>query len=1188
MENAAARAVAADGDDDDDSDSDDSEDASSSDSDAELDMPDESTMDRIMRLERAVADDPARYNAHVALIRELRGAKLRERARRAREAFAGSFALSEVQWREWIADEVADAKGKKKTRGAIVGPLFERAVQDVPGSVTLWLGYFEFSMDQDWESETRRALYERALESAGADFRDGGKIFAARRAFEESRHVVDGDDRAKVANRVRELFRRQLALPHARILETAAQAEAWATETKDTETRENASSPTSEQVLTPASRAAHAVAVAVTERRKPLEDAVAAAEALPDGAEESATEDEADEKRRRRRRRVREARAAALAAAHGALVAAAESEFETDAGNAHHVVSGMRADVKLATVASAYERALAASPTDESLWRRYTSRLERSATGRAAADAHARAIRHCPGSGETFASALRWQCARGDTEGARAALDTLRWRFGESPRDAHAALSAAARIGLISADQALARLSETTARGEGWLDPDLTLLRQSVRSCRDLESRRRLWDDFAETRFANVAEVHVARALFLADALGDDAAAAAAFKKAFAKRDALTSTSDRARAAAKPSPSADVESPGALVLCRAWMAFERSRGGVAAGARDGSGAGLAVSFLEADARAGAGLRAVEAARAARDALEAAACPFRPNRGFGASPARARRLSTPSAGGGEAARRVTFSAVTGERIEKPPTRTSREEAEARELAECTFAPRINRVAAFPGKAAEKRAKSGRGRRAAGATSEAENASKAVASARKPWEPRGARPSRPAMLRRPAPLAPPGFDDTVRRMREANARAAAKKDLMLGAVERRASWVDPREARARLAEEAEARKKAKSNPGFRERARARRAAALAAREASGGHGDTRRLDRIARETRSCPGAASAEPARPTPSAAPTRAPTPPSPAPARPAFVRRGARAFSKRATEAGLRNEGEKASPSTPVAFRVREGRLPPAPPRSAPPSSRRAGDAAPADSDGACGGSPRLPHLPETPSVFGSQSGSACAGGELAMTRSSPARLELPSDPSDPSDPKPSARSPPRSSSESPRSASFASTPGSARVSRSSAGSAPPTSARATPRVDGTAPTLSSSRGEAGSPSFGSPDTRGSASVSAGYPYADFALGQPLARIELTIGEAHGETSFLTFHENETADGAARRFCDANELPDSTVPDVRAVLEEALRRNEIVPNADDSDSFRDELSPNFRERRALTLSDLAA
>jgi len=79
MEDAPARAVASDGDDDDDSDSDDSDDMSaSSDSDAELDMPDESTMDRIMKLEQLVAATPSRYNAHVALIRELRGAKLRE------------------------------------------------------------------------------------------------------------------------------------------------------------------------------------------------------------------------------------------------------------------------------------------------------------------------------------------------------------------------------------------------------------------------------------------------------------------------------------------------------------------------------------------------------------------------------------------------------------------------------------------------------------------------------------------------------------------------------------------------------------------------------------------------------------------------------------------------------------------------------------------------------------------------------------------------------------------------------------------------------------------------------------------------------------------------------------------------------------------------------------------------------
>ena len=625
MEDAAARAVAADGDDDDDSDSDDSVDASSSDSDAELDMPDESTMDRIMKLERVVANTPARYNAHVALIRELRAAKLRERARRAREAFAGSFALNENQWREWIADEVADAKGKKNARGEIVGPLFERAVTDVPGAVTLWLGYFEFSMDQDWESERRRALYERALESAGANFRDGPKLFAARRAFETSRHAVDGDARTKVASRVRDLFRRQLALPHARIAETARQAEAWEAEQKETETSPPASEP--EPVLPPAARAAHAVAVAVAERRRPLEEAVAAAEALPCGDDRAGTPSaeasagEADEKRRRRRRAAREAHAAALTAAHRASVAAAESEFETD-------VSGMRADVKLATVASAYERALAVLPADEALWRAYTSRLERSAAGRVAADAHARAIRHCPGSGETFACALRWQCARGAHDAARKELETVRRKFGDSPRDAHAALAAAARVGLIGAEQALARLSEIASEhGEGWLDPDLTLLRQSVRSRADTASQRRLWDDFAETRFKNVAEVHVARATFLADALGDDAAASAAFKKAFAKIDALTSVcADRA---GFTRTSTALESPGALVLCRAWMAFERSRGCPGAGGANLSGnpsaslsENLSLSFLEADARAGARLRAVEAARAARAAKAA--------------------------------------------------------------------------------------------------------------------------------------------------------------------------------------------------------------------------------------------------------------------------------------------------------------------------------------------------------------------------------------------------------------------------------------------------------------------------------------------------------------------------------------------------------------------------------------
>ena len=267
--------------------------------------------------------------------------------------------------------------------------------------------------------------------------------------------------------------------------------------------------------------------------------------------------------------------------------------------------------VRLATLLSAYERALAASPTDEALWRRFTARLERSANnGRAASDAHARAVRHCPGSGETFACALRWRCARGDDEGARAELASVGSRFGDSPRDAHAALAAAARIGLIEPEEALRMLGEIEGNegNEGpWIDPDLTLLRQIVRRSSDLADRIKLWDTFAETSaFKNVAEVHVARATFLADAFGDDDAASAAFKKAFAKIDALTSASGVASTKRTSCvSSASLESPGALVLCRAWMAFERSRS-----YRDHDKSrdpeSLARSFLEADARAGGG------------------------------------------------------------------------------------------------------------------------------------------------------------------------------------------------------------------------------------------------------------------------------------------------------------------------------------------------------------------------------------------------------------------------------------------------------------------------------------------------------------------------------------------------------------------------------------------------------
>ena len=606
--------------------------------------------------------------------------------------------------------------------------------------------------------------------------------------------------------------------------------------------------------------------------------------------------------------------------------------------------------------------------------------------------------------------------------------------------------------------------------------------------------------------------------------------------------------------------------------------------------------------------------AVEAARAARDALEAAECTFRPK--LTPRPSSTRRLSTPSLGGGlgetdaservfspsraaralrrshETAEALAFSAVTGERLDKPPARTSREEKEARELAECTFAPRINRNSKFLARAAETKArtKTNTKRATRGADAFAvsdaderrrardENAS--FSETRKPWEPRGANAARLAPPRRPAG-APRGFENTVRRMREANARTAAQKNLALGAVERRASWLDPREMRRRLAEETEARRKL--SPGFRERERVRRAAALAEMKRS------RQKAAAIRLSASRPSRPRGEPesreSRATPKSLTSRAKKS---APTRNSSLAPAKTSASDLPTPNALFE--------TPFAFRVDDG-LPPAPPFSSPrvsPSENRV-----AERDSA---SPaHAPRLPATPSSFGSRASSARSGGR-ALSETRPPRLELPRSPRSPV---PLSEAPPWSSSlrsVDARSPSSASTPGSAR-SRSSARnffetethaeSPPVTSARATLRMNKNAPSLLFSPGSASaSPSASnSPNGVFESGGSDGYPYVKFVLGPPLVKIELTIGEARGKTSFLTFHANETADGAARRFCDANRLPNSTVPDVRAVLEDALRRNEIEIEHRDAvadDSFNDELSPLFREKTAPTLSDLAA
>ncbi|MDB9925124.1 hypothetical protein OAD67_02560 [bacterium] len=594
-----------DGDDDDSGDSDSESESSDSDSDLEIALPSESTMDKIMRLERVLTDTPTKYNGHVHLIRELRTAKLKERLREARQAFSDRFALNPIQWREWISDEIANTKGRKQKRAEIVGPLFEKAVTENPNATELWLGYFEYTMDQDWDSDTRRGLYERALECAGADFEHGHKLFAARRAFETARTAVDGDSEKVVQQRISNLWKRQLRIPHHGIKNTERLSFQWIS---------GIHVELSENILISNVQvsAAHALAVAQSDRRANLWSTIEAVDSLPVYDDVTDTE---DEKQRKKRKLARDRKNNAFAVAWRAWLNAEEIDFESSDVTINN-------EIKLQSFICAYERAIAATPTDVLLWRRYTSRLERSATVRQATRAHERAVRHCPTSGETWVCLFRWRRLHGDTDTGEIDTDALamvkqltetlppRSPFTGYPREYLTALEETTR-GALSVDDAERALAAFA--GPHWTDPALTLQRKRVACYQKVikpntvvnrfRTGNTLWAGYIDGQFANVAEVHVAGALYARDD-PDETKTHECFKQAYGKCDTLMSAVSLTAKGCKEKVNKTAE-PGWVVLCRAWMDFERIR------------YALPEHFYEADAKAGVRLREFEAAKADR-------------------------------------------------------------------------------------------------------------------------------------------------------------------------------------------------------------------------------------------------------------------------------------------------------------------------------------------------------------------------------------------------------------------------------------------------------------------------------------------------------------------------------------------------------------------------------------------
>ena len=206
-------------------------------------------------------------------------------------------------------------------------------------------------------------------------------------------------------------------------------------------------------------------------------------------------------------------------------------------------------------------------------------------------------------------------------------------------------------------------------------------------------------------------------------------------------------------------------------------------------------------------------RAIAERRAAKEAEESAECTFRPKitRGYRPSSANANAIATSST-----STRAYVSAS-----EKYPTR---EQREAMELAECTFKPKINKPPRYlvdkppgePLKAWERRAPSAeeasRREEARRRAREASNNPTERWSGPPPWEPRKGKirrpppPPPPPRTARPRSAAPPGYDETVRRMRAAKEARETRGEASV--LDSRAAWVDPRGAADEKKKKAEA--------------------------------------------------------------------------------------------------------------------------------------------------------------------------------------------------------------------------------------------------------------------------------------------------------------------------------------------------------------------------------------------
>lgn len=296
--------------------------------------------------------------------------------------------LPEQLWLDWITEVEAatqvDDDGNDAAIVPALTPLLEKAVNDYL-SIPLWIKYIEIAAIRDAglslspshccpnHYQQQRAVCERAVAVAGLHWTEGWKVWDAYRIFETSiletldEAINDGTNNTQQVTQwkeeqegvARQLYHRQLSLPHDNLAATLQSYCEWEMERND------------QWNLPHEVKSLYEKTLKHTELRRPYEDSITQATGL-------------DER----------------------LLAAYLSYIKVEESNLINATSSDKAGVSRVCVL--YERAVAVFPVTHHLWLSYARFLEHTSDDKGAVvNVYWRAVRNCPWVGQLWSRLMR-------------------------------------------------------------------------------------------------------------------------------------------------------------------------------------------------------------------------------------------------------------------------------------------------------------------------------------------------------------------------------------------------------------------------------------------------------------------------------------------------------------------------------------------------------------------------------------------------------------------------------------------------------------------------------------------------------------------------------------------------------------------------------------------------------------